>query len=74
MNRERFIDGNKTILNTDFYLYLLSCENENTNSKQALNEIKRIITTCKKLMPHEFDWEEQADNILEKIDKVGGNE
>ncbi len=43
-----------------------------TNLEQALNEIKEIIETCKKLMPHEFDWEEQADNILEKIDKVLG--
>ena len=40
MNRETFIDGNKIILNTDFYLYLLSCENENTNLKQEINEIK----------------------------------
>lgn len=46
-----------------------------TNLEQALNEIKTIIEECKKLMPHEFDWEEQADGILEKIDKVlGGDE
>lgn len=42
--------------------------------EQALNEIKEIINACKKLMPHEFDWEEQLDNILQIIDKVGGNE
>lgn len=42
--------------------------------KQALNEIRKIITDCKNLMPHEFDWEEQVDNILQIIDKVGGNE
>lgn len=39
---------------------------------EALNEIKDTLETCKKLMPHEFDWEEQTDNILEKIDKVLG--
>lgn len=43
-----------------------------TNLEQSLNEIKGIIEDCKKLMPHEFDWEEQANNILEKIDKVLG--
>lgn len=42
---------------------------ENTNLKQALNEIREILTECKLLMPHEFDWEEQADNILQIIDK-----
>lgn len=26
MNKETFIDGDKTIINTDFYLHLLSCE------------------------------------------------
>ena len=41
---------------------------------KALNEIKGILEECKKLMSHEFDWEEQADNILEKIDKVLGEE
>lgn len=42
--------------------------------EQALNEIKKVINECKMLMPHEFDWEEQADYILKIIDKVGGNE
>lgn len=42
--------------------------------EQALNEITDTLETCKKLMPHEFDWEEQADNILEKIYKVLGEE
>lgn len=49
--------------------------NENINLKQALNEIRNILDTCKKLMPHEFDWEEQADNILQIIDKyLGGSD
>ena len=42
--------------------------------KKALNEIKDTLETCKKLMPYEFDWEEQADNILEKIYKVLGED
>lgn len=47
---------------------------ENTNLKQALIDIREIINDCKKLMPHEFDCEEQADNILQIIDKVLGDE
>lgn len=44
--------------------------NENKKLKQSLKEIKKIINDCKQLMPHEFDWEEQADNILEIIEKL----
>lgn len=40
MNRETFIDNDKTILNTDFYFHLLSCENENTDLRQALISIR----------------------------------
>lgn len=43
-----------------------------TNLEQSLNEIKTIIEDCKKLMPHEFAWGEQTDNILEEIDKALG--
>lgn len=49
-------------------------EREVNSFKQALNEIKTIIKDCKKLMPHEFDWGEQTDSILEKIDKVLGGD
>lgn len=52
----------------------LSLEYQLTQTEKALNEIKDTLETCKKLMPHEFDWEEQADNILEKIDNVLGEE
>lgn len=45
---------------------------ENTNLKQALNDIRKIINECKMLMSHEFCWEEQADNILQTINKVLG--
>lgn len=47
---------------------------ENTKLRQALNEISKVINECKKLMSHEFYWEEQADNILQIIDKVRGND
>ncbi len=47
---------------------------ENANLKQTLNEIKKIITECKMLMPHEFDWDEQVDNILQIINKTLGDD
>lgn len=53
-------------------IYQELTDKENYNLKKALNEIKIIIEECKKLMPHEFDWEEQANGILEKIDKILG--
>ncbi len=46
--------------------------NKNTNLKQALIDIRKTIIECKMLMPHEFDWDEQGDNILQIIDKVLG--
>lgn len=55
-------------------LLIQNLDKENINYKQALNEIRKILTDCKKLMPHEFDWEEQADNILQIIAKVLGDD
>lgn len=50
-------------------------DEEKTNLKQVLIEIRKIFTECKMLMSHEFDWEEQADNILQIIDEgLGGRE
>lgn len=77
MNRETFIDENKTILNTDFYLHLLSCENENTNLKQALNEIKEVCeNNAIEVNTREYGnlVVTNIDDILQIIDKVGGNE
>lgn len=40
MNRETCINGNKTILNTDFYLYLLEQEIKNNKKQKAIDDIK----------------------------------
>ena len=29
-----------------------------------IDKVLQIIKECKMLMPHEFDWEEQIDNIV----------
>lgn len=48
---------------------------KNTKYKQALIDIRKISSECKMLMPHEFDWEEQINNILQIIDKaLGGSD
>lgn len=33
--------------------------------KEAIDKAIKILEECKLLMPHEFDWEEQIDNILD---------
>lgn len=48
-------------------------EDRRIMSKQ-LNDIKDIIKECKMLYPHEFDWEEQADNILNIIERSNSDE
>ena len=37
--------------------------------EKQLNDIKTIIKECKMLYPHEFDWGEQADNMLNIIER-----
>lgn len=36
---------------------------KNTDYKSKCEKVLQIIKGCKILMPHEFDWEEQIDNI-----------
>ncbi len=45
MKREAFIDENKTILDTNFYLYLLKCENE---KQQLISFLEDKINLCNK--------------------------
>lgn len=52
------------------YMYILKIENENTNLKQALNEIKEIV---KGYMPTNQSVCKAMDEIEKIIDKVGGN-
>lgn len=40
-------------------------------SEQRINKVNQIIDECLMLMPHEFSWEEQIENIR-KI--LGGKE
>ena len=42
---------------------------EKWEKDKQLNDIKRILKECKMLYPHEFDWEEQVDNMLNIIER-----
>lgn len=55
-------------------MLLINYHNICFNLKQALNEIRKVITECKMLMPHEFDWDEQTDNILQIINEALGDD
>lgn len=44
MKREATIDGNKTVIHTDFYLYLLELEVKNEDLKKQLEELQE--TNC----------------------------
>lgn len=38
-----------------------------TKANNKIEKIKKHIEFCKKLFPHEFDWDEQTDYILSII-------
>ena len=40
MKRETYINGNKTIIDTDFYLELLNKEQENSQLKERIEKTK----------------------------------
>jgi len=55
---------------------LETLENYETQLQQkdnAIDECIEIIKDCFKLMPHEFDWGEQATSILKKLQQVKGD-
>lgn len=33
--------------------------------KEVINKVEKILNECKLLMPHEFDWQEQVDYVLD---------
>lgn len=38
------------------------------SSEKARKEAIKILKECLQLSPHEFDWEEQAENVINKLD------
>ena len=56
MNREIFIDGDKTILNTKFYLYLL---NKEKLIDKAIYLIQDILNN-----PEKYNGKDNVNNLL----------
>jgi len=40
---------------------------ENQSLKDRIEKAIKIFKECKLLMPHEFDWEEQFENAIQKL-------
>ncbi len=69
MSRETLIKGDKTILNTDYYLYLLSCEDKLNQLVKFLEFKIKIYEN--RVMEHGFDDDlirlETYQDILERV-------
>ena len=49
--------------------YVLNLQHQLEENDMIIDEILQIIKECKMLMPHEFDWEEQIENIEEILER-----
>ena len=43
---------------------------ENRKYKEVIDKAEKILNECKLLMPHEFDLEEQVDNVIDILKEV----
>lgn len=68
MNKEYVFVGTAQLKTRD---YINQLEQENKDLQQRIDKVNQIIDECLMLMPHEFSWEEQIENIR-KI--LGGKE
>ena len=82
MTREIVIDGNKAILDTDFYLYLLQCENNQNKVisflKKKIKEIENtqeiIINENEVILTSKKEKLDLLNEILDFVNKGGKNE
>ena len=78
MSKETFIDGDKTLIDTDYYLKLLNCEQENQKLKEELDKaIKQSVTDHKyasecedKVITYKSVLDEIRDNLQNSIDSI----
>ena len=54
----------------ELHLYLMNLKDQVKSQKEFIDEIRKIFEECKMLLPHEFDWEEQVDNVLNILNEV----
>ena len=45
-------------------------EQQVKKQQEAINKVINIFNECKLLMPHEFDWGEQVDYVLDILKEV----
>lgn len=45
-------------------------KNKNKKQKEVIDKVGKILNECKLLMPHEFDWQEQVDYVLDILKEV----
>ena len=53
----------------DIEQYIIDLEKQLKEKQKIIDKILQIIKECKMLMPHEFDWEEQVENIEEILER-----
>lgn len=68
MSKQTYIDGNKTLIDTDYYLKLLNCQEENKKLKEQLGN--RIVEFGYKENKYKFVLEEIREYILENKNKT----
>ena len=67
MNKETYIDGDKTILNTEYYLYLLKKENQNISLQHQLEEKVKVYA---KIRDEIYDYLD-SNRFCENFENVG---
>ena len=58
---------NMAYISLSQYMHLL--ENQLEEKQKVIDKILQSIRKCKMLMPHEFDWEEQVENIEKVLER-----
>lgn len=54
----------------ELHLYLMNLKDQVKKQKELINKVGKILNECKLLMPHEFDWQEQVDYVLDILKEV----
>lgn len=63
-------EGYSSIQEREIRDYITNLQKENKKQKEVIDKAEKILNECKLLMSHEFDWEEQVDNVLYILKEV----
>mgnify|MGYP004556877635 CR=1 FL=1 len=70
MNEWEERTANEITLSNRKYEYFKNLEQQIKNQKEVIDKVGKILNECKLLMPHEFDWQEQVDYVLDILKEV----